>query len=211
MQAVKSGSNNTSSTTQADATVRSKVFMDLQTGNYPNVLFYISRSCDFELILYNCIRTGDRLHKSIANVDTYDYSDKKDTGPVTPILVDNFFGFTSKPHPEPDEGKNTYSTSIKALPEHKLFIKLSKSKTHVYGRVGQSPKAIIINVHIDMTMPTVGVPRINKFVLTGIDKKTKQFAQETIPVTDSMRNSVDVAAIFREYMLGQRRDENEAP
>jgi len=199
----------TTITAQADATVRSKVFMDLQKGVYPNILFYISRSCDFELILYNCIRTGDRLHKSIANVDTYNYSDKKDTGPVTPILVDNFFGFTSKPRPEPEEGKNTYSTSIRALPDRKLFIKLGKSKTHVYGRVGNVSRAIIINVHIDMTMPTVGVPRINKFVLTGIDKKTKQFTQETITVTDSMRERVDIAAIFKEYMIGRRRDESE--
>lgn len=183
-----------------DAGLRGKLFIKLQQAN-PNTMMYISRSSDFSIVTYSAVRKDRTLHHQVANIRSHDLSEGKDTGPVSQTLVDNFFGFNELT-PVPDK-QHHFATSIKSMPDRKLTIQVKRKKTHVLTDINGVSDCVLLNVHIHLTMHALAIPTLHKMVLTGIDKRTKQYCQETIPVTPEMTQSFDLTSILAMYSAGK--------
>jgi hypothetical protein len=188
--------NNTSS----NKNTRGRVLTRLKKV-YPGALFYISRSTTFNVVVYDLLQHAGTLHDNVANITTCDITTMKDTGNVSQVLVDKFFGFGEITQLKP----GLYRTTVASLPGRKLILKFDKNgqTARILTAIGKSKVACLVCVELDMTLNAVNVYSFNAFTVHGTDMKTGDVVSECLPVTAEMKARYDVASIMRAYMLGQ--------
>lgn len=174
----------------------SKIYKQCK-NSLPELMFIVARSDSPTLITYEAVHHGKHWGSSVATIQNFSIEEAKSSD-IHPILVDNFFGCTGT---KTRGGKTT--TSIRALPERTLLLKLSSGGTgaSVYTTVNGDPTCKLIAVFLQMEASGT-VPGLESMTFIGVSKTTKNFARETIQVTDEMRSQFDVKKLVTQYLTG---------
>lgn len=174
-----------------------KVFSQLRQ-KYPDLLFFISRTTDFRVILYKVNRHNMRLSSDVCNhvVMDLDNLDNKPS-PLSSVLIDNFYGF-SKPV---NIDKDIYQLTLNAFPDRQLKLKLKKDRALLLGTIDGVDNAVILSVCMNIEWGTV-LPNLKMITITGLNPKTKQLVTEDIEVTPEMLKRYDVSKIVAAYVKG---------
>ena len=172
-----------------------KIYATLKKKN-PKTMFFIARSDSTILINYEALVHGRNLHNNVAHIVNHKIEDASDCGPVHPVLVENLFGFN-----KPKRQGEYYVSTIKAMPERVLQIKLSKNTggASVYTTIDGSENCKLVGVFLDMDMSSM-IPSLHKLMLMGVSKVTKSYVTEEIKVTPQMIHKFDVKQLLSSYI-----------
>jgi hypothetical protein len=202
-------STTTASTTTASASnpsTKVAVFQKIKK-KFPNLMFFVSKECDFNIVAYDVVRRDQNISKSICKYIRVDLNnDSAETSELPKILQENFYGLFS-----PKKiGDGVYRTHMFAMPERKLTIKLTKNKSCLYGRIDTIENgrihtienALILCVHLFLKF-NFGVPELNSLQIIGIDPATRKVIKENVMVTKEMLQKFDVSQIMKSYFLSE--------
>ena len=171
------------------------VFTGLK-NKFPSLMFFVSRETDLRVVAYSAVRLGKRLSDRVCDHINVDLANMDaDAVPVSSVLVDNFYGFSTPVYVTDGE----YRTTMHAIPDRPLKVLTKKTKTVLIGRVGKCESAVIIRVHLHVDMSKI-IPSITKFIVTGLDPVTRSIVEESVTVTSDMITRFDVSKIVSSYM-----------
>lgn len=195
MTDMKTQKQNASTTSSSTASTKVAVFSKLRK-KFPNLMFFVSKECDFNVVLYDTMKRENNLSSSICNYTRVNLENLDAKGlPLAQVLQENFYGLS-----EPIKvGEGMYKTSMHALPERTLTIKLKKGKCNLFGEVGNSKNAMLICVHLFVDF-SFGIPQLNHLTIIGIDDKTRKIVEEPVPVTSDMLKKFDISQIVKTYL-----------
>lgn len=179
------------------ADIKLQLFSKLRKQN-PKTFFYVSRETDFKVVSFEVIRQNNRLADTVCNYSILDITKPESEPTAVPnVLIENFYGFT-KPV---KTGTNTYSTSIHAIPDRKITIRLGKNSTSMISRVGEVQNAVLVCVHLYMSFDKM-IPKMDKVMILGLDPVSREPVQEYLDVTPEMTARFDTRQIISSYISG---------
>jgi hypothetical protein len=157
-------------------------------------VFFLSRACDDEVVVYRHIRVGQKLLPPYVQVTQVKLTSPTLHKEVAKVLVDKFFGVGAVTQ----KSRSTYITSLNALPDRQLIFKLKKSGAVVAHCVINNKECLLTSIHLDLSFK--GIPSMKSVTVFGHDLVNKQPCEEIIPVTTDMMSKFDVIGIMKEVM-----------
>lgn len=151
-------------------------------------LFYIERSIDRDIVVYNATRNGNILVHPFVETYWSDWSNLKKHEEVSDKAKELFFGLKYRKH----EGK--HEIAINSLPKKKITLHLRKSGRVVAKTIINNKEAKIMKIFIDMTKNSFGIPEVDCLIVYGMHKN--QIVSEKIIITDEIKNRFNVSAFF---------------
>lgn len=205
-----------------------KVFNEFQK-EHPNLIFYMSRSCDTKLYGYFANRTNNTLMPSSeVACQSIICPDWRTKSHVPDLVLNSFFALQVLPIPNTKK----YSATLAGFPERVMTLNLkqdskpnkndgivtSTSVMHVAGIALQDVR--IFCMHKIMTFGPLDVPDVQRIVVFGsVPKKdvppalaaklhpssdTQFLVWEEFPVTEDVLKRFDIGAMTKAYLFSTK-------
>lgn len=193
---------------------------------YPNLVFYMSRSCDTKLYGY----FANRKNNALKEVDCASimFPDWKSKSEVPELILNSFFALQISRIPN----SKRYSAVLAGFPDRVMTINLkvdssegkndglitSTSKMHVAGETLNDVR--VFCMHKVMTFNTMDIPDVKQIIAFGSVHKqnvsaklaaklhplsdTQLLVWEKFPVTDELLKRFDVVAMTTAYLFSSK-------
>jgi hypothetical protein len=148
------------------------------------MLFYIERSIDTDIVVYEADRHGNTLQGNCVDIFWTDSEDINKREDVSQTAQDLFFGVRIE-----KEQKGTYKMCLAAMPSKIMRIHLKKSGKVVAKTIIDGKEARIFKIYAQMS-ETTRIPSVDSLTIYGEHKK--ELVCETLEITDEIRKRFDV-------------------
>jgi hypothetical protein len=153
-----------------------------------NCLFYVERSIDREIVVYEAKRDGTVLNSPF--VDNYwtniNLLHKREA--VSKRANSLFFGVEVK------KQKHQYKMYIYAIPTKIITLHLKKSGKTVAKSIINGKEAKIFKIYVNIENSSSLIPVVTSLTIYGEHKK--RIVSEEIKITDDIRNRFDVSSFL---------------
>lgn len=172
----------------------------------PNVVFFISRSCDDKVCVYKGIRLGNKLLNDmiVPHFCHLETLSKMET--VAASLVKNFFGARTT------ITQDGYKCVVQALPQREMTIKLENAKvvssallnfsTEIDGQlVTLDVVANMFALHMNLTFNSIGIPDLKDITIHGTMpfsnlEKSKNIWRKSMHLQEKIVDEKDNRKVF---------------
>ena len=149
-------------------------------------LFYVERSFDTDLVVYEAVRSGNVLLAPFVDLYWTNMDNMMKREAVSQKAQDMFFGFQIK-----KEGTK-YKICIAALPSKVITLHLKKSGAVIPKAIIDGKESTVLRIYVQCTTPKVGIPTVSSLTIYGEHKKLP--VSEEVVVTDEMREQFDITS-----------------
>lgn len=154
-----------------------------------STLFYIERSLDRDIVVYEANRKGNILSHPFVDVYWTNTGLLSKREPVSDKAKELFFGVKVKT----DNSK--YKMYISSLPSKIITLHLKKSGKVVAKSVVNGKEAKIYKIYVKIeNSTTLGIPVVTSLIVYGEHKK--RLVSEEMQITDDIRNRFDVSSFL---------------
>ncbi len=159
----------------------------------PKLLVQCTRSCDFK-ILKLCLLQDKNGTLSNSVVEMREHDKGVTTIQPLPESIFTFFCVFSPPKSIAD---GVYETSVKGLPDRKLFVHTKNNKYYVTTEIAKVPNVVFVGVHVTVDLPTHAPPLLRGIMLVGFNRTTKKTVSENLTLGPYLQ---EIASNFGGYV-----------
>jgi hypothetical protein len=152
-----------------------------------NVLFFIERSLDNDIVIYEAVREGNMLAEPLVDIFWTSQKDFKRKDPVGKKAQELFFGLKAR-----KMGSGKYQMIVASMPKKIINIHVKPSGRCIAKAVIAKKEARVIKIYVEMsTRGPLNVPTVDALHIYGYHKGV--VIPEKIDVDDEMRKRFDVS------------------
>ena len=154
-----------------------------------STLFYIERSLDREIVVYEANRKGNILSHPFVDVYWTNTGLLSKRESVSDKAKELFFGVKVK------KDNSKYKMYISSLPSKIITLHLKKSGKVIAKSVVNGKEAKIYKIYVKIEKSTtLGIPVVTSLTVYGEHKK--RLVSEEMEITDDIRNRFDVSSFL---------------